>query len=72
SPGPTLDFTFRADLSATGLADPPIPSPVPSPILGTTPSAISLQNSTENFASSSENFALDKRVLIRVTYCTFY
>ncbi|XP_034800914.2 selenoprotein V isoform X4 [Pan paniscus] len=72
SPGPTLDFTFRADPSATGLADPPIPSPVPSPILGTIPSAISLQNSTETFPSSSENFALDKRVLIRVTYCTFY
>uniref|UniRef100_A0A2R9CAE8 Selenoprotein V n=1 Tax=Pan paniscus TaxID=9597 RepID=A0A2R9CAE8_PANPA len=65
SPGPTLDFTFRADPSATGLADPPIPSPVPSPILGTIPSAISLQNSTETFPSSSENFALDKRVLIR-------
>ncbi|EHH18512.1 hypothetical protein EGK_15132 [Macaca mulatta] len=68
SSGPTLDFTFRADPSATGLADPHIPSPVPAPILGTIPSALSLQNSTETLVSTSENFALDKRVLIRVTY----
>uniref|UniRef100_A0A2K5LRU2 Selenoprotein V n=1 Tax=Cercocebus atys TaxID=9531 RepID=A0A2K5LRU2_CERAT len=65
SSGPTLDFTFRADSSATGLADPHIPSPVPAPILGTIPSALSLQNSTETLVSTSENFALDKRVLIR-------
>uniref|UniRef100_A0A2K6NV70 Selenoprotein V n=1 Tax=Rhinopithecus roxellana TaxID=61622 RepID=A0A2K6NV70_RHIRO len=69
SSGPTLDFTFRADPLATGLADPHIPSSVPAPILGTIPSALSLQNSTETFVSTSENFALDKRVLIRVTYC---
>uniref|UniRef100_A0A2K6E1K5 Selenoprotein V n=1 Tax=Macaca nemestrina TaxID=9545 RepID=A0A2K6E1K5_MACNE len=68
SSGPTLDFTFRADPSATGLADLHIPSPVPAPILGTIPSALSLQNSAETLVSTSENFALDKRVLIRVTY----
>uniref|UniRef100_A0A2K5PBE0 Selenoprotein V n=1 Tax=Cebus imitator TaxID=2715852 RepID=A0A2K5PBE0_CEBIM len=62
-PGPTLDFT--ADSSATGLADPTIPSSVPAPILGTIPSAASLLNSTESFVSASESFALDKRVPIR-------
>uniref|UniRef100_A0A2K6T7Z6 Selenoprotein V n=1 Tax=Saimiri boliviensis boliviensis TaxID=39432 RepID=A0A2K6T7Z6_SAIBB len=62
-PGPTLDF--KADPSATGLADHTIPGSVPAPIPGTIPSAASLPNSAESFVSASENFALDKRVPIR-------
>uniref|UniRef100_G1PNV7 Selenoprotein V n=1 Tax=Myotis lucifugus TaxID=59463 RepID=G1PNV7_MYOLU len=66
--GPTRSSSPTADPAAAKLTD-PTAGPISMPILGPAPFATFLPISTNTFASTSEYFQVDKRIVIRVTYC---